>query len=152
MELLSPKRSYHLRVYAYFRYAKLCFLFVFQLSTSIIGDERFICFQEISSLSVEPREGESLTVTVFAIKKSEIPSFIEREHEFRFLAVQPETLEGTQYVTPAVLGARYSNEEYFQNRCKGSKEVYHERYGRYNSQRVFLAVLVIIQLKDETVY
>ncbi|KAL4556971.1 hypothetical protein LXL04_035141 [Taraxacum kok-saghyz] len=43
--------------------------------------------KEISSLSVEPCEGESLIVIVFEIKKLEIPSFIEREHEFRFLAV-----------------------------------------------------------------
>ncbi|KAI3690097.1 hypothetical protein L2E82_48072 [Cichorium intybus] len=93
--------------------------------------------KEISSLSVEPCEGESLIVTVFEIKKSEIPSFIEREHEFRFLAVQPESLQGNQYVTPAVLCARYSDEEYFQNRCKGSKEVYHERYGKFGIDKIW---------------
>ncbi|GKE27459.1 hypothetical protein Tco_1442843 [Tanacetum coccineum] len=74
--------------------------------------------KEISSLSVEPCEGESLIVTVFEIRRSDIPSYIEREHEFRFLGVQPETLEGNLYATPAVLCARYSDEEYFQNRCK----------------------------------
>ncbi|GAY35808.1 hypothetical protein CUMW_018690 [Citrus unshiu] len=42
--------------------------------------------KEISSLSVEPCEGETLIVTVFEIQKSEIPAFIKREHEFRFLA------------------------------------------------------------------
>ncbi|KAF9622701.1 hypothetical protein IFM89_032881 [Coptis chinensis] len=75
--------------------------------------------QEISSLSVEPCEGESLVVTVFEIKESEIPSFIEREHEFRFLAVVPETLEGRPFTNRAVLCGRYSDEEYFQVRCKG---------------------------------
>lgn len=93
--------------------------------------------KEISSLSVEPCEGESLIVTVFEIKKSEIPSYIEREHEFRFLAVQPETLEGNSYITPAVLCARYSDEEYFQNRCKGSQEIYHERYGRFGIHKIW---------------
>ncbi|CAI9290881.1 unnamed protein product [Lactuca saligna] len=93
--------------------------------------------KEISSLSVEPCEGELLIVTVFEIKKSEIPSFIEREHEFRFLAVHPVTLEGSQYTTPAVLCARYSDEEYFQNRCKGSQEVYHERYGRFGIEKIW---------------
>ncbi|KAK6122605.1 hypothetical protein DH2020_043662 [Rehmannia glutinosa] len=39
--------------------------------------------KEISSLSVEPCEGETLVVTTFEIQRSEIPSFIEREHEFR---------------------------------------------------------------------
>nr|DAD38155.1 TPA_asm: hypothetical protein HUJ06_008796 [Nelumbo nucifera] len=77
---------------------------------------------EISSLSVEPREDETLIITVFEIKPSEIPSFIEREHEFRFLAV---------------LCARYSDEEYFQVRCKGSKEIYFKQYGRYNIHKIW---------------
>ncbi|PWA81362.1 butirosin biosynthesis, BtrG-like protein [Artemisia annua] len=93
--------------------------------------------KEISSLSVEPCEGESLIVTVFEIKKSEIPSYIEREHEFRFLAVQPKTLEGNQYASPAVLCARYSDEEYFQNRCKGRQDIYHERYGRFGVDKIW---------------
>ncbi|CAL5346909.1 unnamed protein product [Camellia sinensis] len=76
--------------------------------------------KEMSSLSVEPCEGETLIVTVFGIKKS------EREHEFRFLAVLPETLDGKLFTSPAVceigqfvLCARFSDEEYLQIRCKG---------------------------------
>ncbi|KAH9683613.1 hypothetical protein KPL71_027739 [Citrus sinensis] len=57
--------------------------------------------KEISSLSVEPCEGETLIVTVFEIKKSEIPAFIKREHEFRFLAVLPETLDGKPFTNRA---------------------------------------------------
>ncbi|XWS08551.1 hypothetical protein CRYUN_Cryun40dG0012100 [Craigia yunnanensis] len=108
--------------------------------------------KEISSLSVEPCEGQTLIVTVFEIKISEIPAFIERELEFRFLAVLPETLDGEPFANPAVcdnlinllfshgivrkrvavfclylfgismqvLCARYSDEEFFQIRCKGS--------------------------------
>ncbi|XP_077218798.1 uncharacterized protein LOC143852989 isoform X2 [Tasmannia lanceolata] len=56
---------------------------------------------EISSLSVEACEGETLIITVFEIKKSEVPSFIEREHEFRFLAVVPEVMNGLPFTTPA---------------------------------------------------
>ncbi|GFZ13969.1 hypothetical protein Acr_24g0001590 [Actinidia rufa] len=74
--------------------------------------------KEISSLSVEPCDGETLIVTLFSIKKSEIPSFIEREHEFRFLAVLPETLDGIPFTSAAVLCARFSDEEYLQIRCK----------------------------------
>ncbi|KAF8035137.1 hypothetical protein BT93_C1238 [Corymbia citriodora subsp. variegata] len=77
--------------------------------------------KEISSLSVEPCDGEILMVTVFEIKKSKIPAFIRRELEFRFLAVRPQTFDGKPFESLAVLCARYSDEEFFQIRCKGSK-------------------------------
>ncbi|XVF38774.1 hypothetical protein REPUB_Repub20aG0131000 [Reevesia pubescens] len=93
--------------------------------------------KEISSLSVEPYEGETLIVTVFEIKKSEIPAFIERELEFRFLAVLPETLDGEPFANPAVLCARYNDEEFFQIRCKGNKDIYFQHYGRYNIDKIW---------------
>ncbi|KAG0488096.1 hypothetical protein HPP92_006907 [Vanilla planifolia] len=74
--------------------------------------------KEVACLSVEPCEGESLVITVFDITTSEVPSFIKREHEFRFLAVVPEALDGTPYNNSAVVCARYNDEEYFQIRCK----------------------------------
>ncbi|KAJ1692080.1 hypothetical protein LUZ63_008778 [Rhynchospora breviuscula] len=92
---------------------------------------------EISSLSVEPCQEEFLIVTVFEINIHDVPSFIKREEEFRFLAVFPEGLDGTPFPNRAVLCARYSDEEYFQVRCQGSKEIYHERYGRYNIQKIW---------------
>ncbi|XP_047959171.1 uncharacterized protein LOC125204529 [Salvia hispanica] len=94
--------------------------------------------KEISSLSVEPCESETLIVTTFEIQKSEIPAFIEREHEFRFLAVIPETLNGLFYTTPAVLCARYSDEEYFLNRCKGSEDILFQRYGKYGITKIWM--------------
>lgn len=94
--------------------------------------------KEISSLSVEPCESETLVVTTFEIQRSEIPSFIEREHEFRFLAVTPETLNGLFYTTPSVLCARYSDEEYFLNRCKGSEDIFFQRYGRYGITKIWM--------------
>ncbi|XP_021725581.1 uncharacterized protein LOC110692803 isoform X2 [Chenopodium quinoa] len=93
--------------------------------------------KEISSLSVEPCEGEELIVTVFQIQKSEVPYFMERELEFRFLAVLPETIKGTPFKNPAVLCTRYSDEEFFNVRCEGSKEVYHQHYGRYNIDKIW---------------
>lgn len=93
--------------------------------------------KEMSSLSVEPCEGETLIVTVFGIKKLEIPSFLQREHEFRFLAVLPETLDGKLFTSPAVLCARFSDEEYLQIRCKGSQEIYFQRYGQYNIHKIW---------------
>ncbi|KAF8035140.1 hypothetical protein BT93_C1238 [Corymbia citriodora subsp. variegata] len=62
--------------------------------------------KEISSLSVEPCDGEILMVTVFEIKKSK---------------VRPQTFDGKPFESLAVLCARYSDEEFFQIRCKGSK-------------------------------
>ncbi|CAK9138941.1 unnamed protein product [Ilex paraguariensis] len=93
--------------------------------------------KEISSLSVEPCEGESLIVTVFEIQRSEIPALVEREHEFRFLAVIPETLNGLLYTSAAVLCTRYSDEEYFQNRCKGNQDIYYERYGQFDIHKIW---------------
>ncbi|XP_022760605.1 uncharacterized protein LOC111306883 isoform X1 [Durio zibethinus] len=93
--------------------------------------------KEISSLSVEPCEGETIIVTVFEIQKSEIPAFIERELEFRFLAVLPETVDGEPFANPAVLCARYSDEEFFQIRCKGSRDIYFQHYGRYNIDKIW---------------
>ncbi|ONK63384.1 uncharacterized protein A4U43_C07F14570 [Asparagus officinalis] len=92
---------------------------------------------EVSSLSVEPCDGETLIVTVFEIGKSEVPAFIEREIEFRFLAVIPESLDGTPYSAPAVVCARYSDEEYLRIRCKGSKEIFFQNYGRYNVHKIW---------------
>ncbi|KAL3505680.1 hypothetical protein ACH5RR_031062 [Cinchona calisaya] len=93
--------------------------------------------KEISSLSVEPCEDETLIITIFEIQKSEIPSFMEREHEFRFLAVTLETLNGLLYTNPAVLCARYTDEEYFQNRCKGNQEIFFQRYGQFGIQKIW---------------
>ncbi|URD88859.1 hypothetical protein MUK42_27310 [Musa troglodytarum] len=92
---------------------------------------------EVSSLSVEPCEGEFLVVTVFEIKREEVPAFIERENEFRFLAVVPEGLDGIPFTSPAVACARYSDEEYFQIRCKGNKDIFFQHYGRYNIQKIW---------------
>ncbi|XP_020599585.1 uncharacterized protein LOC110038996 isoform X2 [Phalaenopsis equestris] len=93
--------------------------------------------KEVSSLSVEPWEGEGLIVTVFEIERSEIPSFIERENEFRFLAIVPEDLAGAPFTNSAVVCACYSDEEYFQIRCKGNKDIYFQNYGRYNIHKIW---------------
>ncbi|KAM0947633.1 hypothetical protein DsansV1_C07g0069531 [Dioscorea sansibarensis] len=92
---------------------------------------------EVSSLSVEPCEGEWLVVTVFEIKKEEVLAFMEREHEFRFLSAFPEDLEGKPFTRPAVVCARYSDDEYFRIRCKGSREIFFERYGRHNIDKIW---------------
>ncbi|CAK9328963.1 unnamed protein product [Citrullus colocynthis] len=93
--------------------------------------------KEISSLCAEPCEGENIIITVFEIKKSEIPAFIQREIEFRFLAVLPETLDGKLYDKPAVLCSRSTDEEFFQVRCKGNKDIFFHHYGRHNIYKIW---------------
>ncbi|KAG6593988.1 hypothetical protein SDJN03_13464, partial [Cucurbita argyrosperma subsp. sororia] len=93
--------------------------------------------KEISSLCAEPCEGETIIVTVFEIKKSEIPAFIQREIEFRFLAVLPETLDGKLYDKPSVLCSRSTDEEFFRVRCKGNEDVYFQHYGRHNIDKIW---------------
>eukprot|EP00252_Welwitschia_mirabilis_P016631 TRINITY_DN3676_c0_g1_i2.p1 TRINITY_DN3676_c0_g1~~TRINITY_DN3676_c0_g1_i2.p1 ORF type:complete len:240 (+),score=29.62 TRINITY_DN3676_c0_g1_i2:164-883(+) len=92
---------------------------------------------EISSLSVEPCLGEYIIVTIFEIHKSKVPDFIEREHEFRFVVSVPEDLSGDSFPDPAIVCCRYSDEEYFQNRCRGNKELFHHRYGRFNIEKIW---------------
>ncbi|RDX94674.1 hypothetical protein CR513_22915, partial [Mucuna pruriens] len=65
--------------------------------------------QEIAALSVEPCEGEIIAVAVFEIKKTEIPAFIEREREYRFLAVVPESLDAKPFTNPARAGKNILN-------------------------------------------
>ncbi|KAK6930211.1 hypothetical protein RJ641_004305 [Dillenia turbinata] len=72
------------------------------------------------------------------IEKGQIRSFMERELEFRFLAVVPETLDGKPYQNPAVLCARYSDEEFFRVRCKGSKEIYFQHYGQFGIDKIWV--------------
>lgn len=93
--------------------------------------------KEMSSLSVEEKEGESIIVTVFEMALEEVPAFIEREHEFRFMAVYPETIEGTKMSQRAVICARYSDEEYLRVRLNGNKDEYHRRYGKWGIEKIW---------------
>lgn len=93
--------------------------------------------KEISSLSVEPCFGECILITIFEIGISEIPAFMEREHEFRFLMVFPENLDKTSTSQATVVCARYNDEEYFDQRCKGSKDEFFKRYGRHGIDKVW---------------
>ncbi|XP_014507090.1 uncharacterized protein LOC106766839 isoform X2 [Vigna radiata var. radiata] len=69
--------------------------------------------------------------------KTEIPAFIEREREYRFLAVVPQSLDGKPFTNPAVLCASYSDEEFFKFKCTEGKEKYFERYGKYKIHKIW---------------
>mmetsp|Transcript_69011 Transcript_69011/g.218260 ORF Transcript_69011/g.218260 Transcript_69011/m.218260 type:complete len:297 (+) Transcript_69011:155-1045(+) len=97
--------------------------------------------KEISSLSVEPCEGESIVVSLFEVEATEasIAAFIEREHEFRFVAVMAEDLlTGAEVGRPGVLCARYTDEEYRRVRCGGDASgEYERRYGRHGIDKIW---------------
>lgn len=75
---------------------------------------------EISSLSCEQRAGSELVVSLFEVPFSadSVAAFIAREHEFRFLAVQPYDLAGQAPTAQlAVLCGANTDEHYKATRC-----------------------------------
>ncbi|CAK8563723.1 unnamed protein product [Lathyrus sativus] len=93
--------------------------------------------QEIAGLSVEPCQDETIIITVFDINKTEIPAFIQREREYSFLPVFPESLDGKPFTNPAVLCASYTDEEFFKYRCSEGREIYFKQYGEYNIHKIW---------------
>jgi hypothetical protein len=65
---------------------------------------------EISSLSCEECAGEQIVVTLFEMESTPESrrAYVEREHEFRFLAVQCEDLSGNPCPTLAVRPFAYA--------------------------------------------
>ncbi|CAD7697545.1 unnamed protein product [Ostreobium quekettii] len=92
---------------------------------------------EISSVGVEPCEGKELWVAAFEVAATPqaVKAFIEREHEFRFVAVRPVTPEGVPEERMAVLCCRYTDKEYRERRCP--PEEFHRRYGQYGIDTIF---------------
>ncbi|PUZ66400.1 hypothetical protein GQ55_3G305000 [Panicum hallii var. hallii] len=65
------------------------------------------------------------------------PIFFERGIAVEATKVVPEGLDGVLFTNQAVVCARYSDEEYFKERCQGSKEIYNQRYGRFNIDKIW---------------
>jgi len=92
---------------------------------------------EISSLSVEPCEGESILFVLFEISNDLMDAFYKREEEFRFVWVEPEHLNGTSMGVKGLVCAKYSDEEYRQERLNGSEEEYWKRYGKWGIEKIW---------------
>lgn len=92
---------------------------------------------EISSLSCEPCPGSSVVVSLFEVPASpaSVAAFIAREHEFRFVAVQPTNLDGTPAGRTAVICARNSDTEYKARRCPPDE--WARRWGVHGLDRVW---------------
>ena len=83
----------------------------------------------MASLSVEACEGESIVVSLFDINADEVPAFIAREEEYRFMAVKPNEEDVDHVICLASC-----DEDFIANY---GKERYFERYGKYGIDRVW---------------
>jgi hypothetical protein len=89
--------------------------------------------KEISSLSVEPHPDSEIAVTVFEIPATphSIAAFIEREHEFKFMAVEPICFHTNHSLRrSAVICGANTDANYKATRCPPDE--WERRYGRYN--------------------
>ena len=89
---------------------------------------------EISSLSVEQHADSKLIVTLFEVLATPeaINAFIQREHEFKFVAVKPTPFDdcnSNEEERTAVICARNTDEAYRAKRCPPAE--WSRRYGRH---------------------
>uniref|UniRef100_A0A6B2LHV6 Gamma-glutamylcyclotransferase AIG2-like domain-containing protein n=1 Tax=Arcella intermedia TaxID=1963864 RepID=A0A6B2LHV6_9EUKA len=92
--------------------------------------------QEISSCSVEECPGQEIIVTVFEIEKASLPAFYEREAEFRYLTVEPLTLDRRPMGVSALMCGRFTDAEYRRERCP-REEDYQRLWGRWGIERIW---------------
>lgn len=92
---------------------------------------------EVSSLSCEECSGQEILVSLFQIPANEpgVQAFIEREHEFRFLAVPVYRSDGHIWPQLAVLCGRWNDADYKAARC--SPDEFYNRYTQYGISRVW---------------
>ncbi len=96
---------------------------------------------QISSLSVEEHAGSELLVSVFEVEATPkaVAAFIQREHEFRFVVVRPEGLEGGEEGSAAqraaVMCARNTDEAYRAARCPPAE--WERRYAKHGLTHIW---------------
>ena len=91
--------------------------------------------KEMASLSVEQgSESDSIVVTLFDINVEDVPAFIAREEEYRFMAVQPYSMDGVRDENFHVMCLCSSDEDFIKNY---GEEKYYERYSKYEIGRVW---------------
>ncbi|KAF8058915.1 hypothetical protein HT031_005483 [Scenedesmus sp. PABB004] len=93
--------------------------------------------REVASLSCEPCPGSELVVSLFDVPftPAAVAAFIEREHEFRFVAVAPLELDASPTRALAVLCAANTDEHYRATRCP--PEEWARRWGVHGVERVW---------------
>ncbi|KAL4443866.1 hypothetical protein ABPG75_011603 [Micractinium tetrahymenae] len=94
--------------------------------------------REVSSLSVEEHPGSEIVVSLFEVEATpaSVAAFIEREHEFRFVAVEPLRFEcGSPIGRRAVVCARWNDDEYRWRRCPPHE--WQRRYGKHGVTQIW---------------
>ncbi len=70
----------------------------------------------MASLSVEPgTEEDSIVVSLFDIDAGDVPAFVAREEEYRFMAVKPDELDGTAGEHHHVMCLASCDEDFIKN-------------------------------------
>ncbi|KAF5841123.1 hypothetical protein DUNSADRAFT_14299 [Dunaliella salina] len=94
--------------------------------------------KEVGSLSLEPGSPEQeVVVSLFevACTPESVQLFIAREHEFKFVSVDVQTLEGQATGRRAVICAAWDDEHYKATRCP--PEEWHNRWSVHGVQQVW---------------
>lgn len=94
--------------------------------------------REVSSLSVEEHPDSEIVVSLFEVEATpaSVAAFIEREHEFRFVAVEPlHSDSGRPLGRRAVVCARWDDASYRQRRCPPHE--WQRRYGEHGVERIW---------------
>ena len=94
--------------------------------------------REMGSLSCEAAAGAELVVCLFdiALDGEFVAAWVEREHEYQFVATPVFTSDGEALPERALLCTAWTDEEYRRERCTG-KEEFWERYGQYGVDQVW---------------
>ena len=94
--------------------------------------------REMGSLSCEAAVGAEIVVCLFDVNLDEafVNAWVEREHEYQFVAAPVFTLGGQPLPEPALLCTAWTDEGYMRERCTGPDEFW-ERYGQYGVDRVW---------------
>ncbi|PSC69323.1 hypothetical protein C2E20_7169 [Micractinium conductrix] len=94
--------------------------------------------REVSSLSVEEHPESEIVVSLFEVEATpeSVAAFIEREHEFRFVTVEPLQPDGSAAIgRRAVVCARWNDEAYRQRRCPPHE--WQRRYGTHGFTHIW---------------
>ncbi|GLE04442.1 hypothetical protein PINS_up013384 [Pythium insidiosum] len=84
--------------------------------------------KEIASLSVEPAAGNSFLISVFDLPESMLPSFYEREEEFRIIKADFLELDGSAG-GQGLMCTRWTDEEYIQHHGQDVFDRLYKRHG-----------------------